>query len=49
MPVFMIALLALAVFSAIGVLLLTAVILEHRKIERHTTELQAAATPNGKQ
>lgn len=42
MPVLMVALVALAVFGVIGVLLLTAVILEQRKIHAEHPALDTA-------
>ena len=46
MPILMIALLALAVFAGIGVLLVAAVILESKtKISRHLPQVDSSATP----
>jgi hypothetical protein len=46
MPILMIALLALAVFAGIGVLLAAAVILESKtKIGKHLPEVDSRATP----
>jgi uncharacterized integral membrane protein len=44
MPILMMALLALIIFGLIGILLTTAMILEHRK---HTHDVQGDAAPAG--
>jgi hypothetical protein len=42
MPILMVALVALSVFGVIGVLLLIAVMLEHRKIKTEASDLHLA-------
>jgi hypothetical protein len=42
MPILMVALLALSVFGVIGLLLLIAVILEHKKIKTEANDLHLA-------